>query len=301
MSLLCQVIFKGPYGHFRRVEASIWMCRSKPESQSRSTKHWCEHEGGLLKPYGITTSYKMGSIRLEIQRVNGDIEDDLFMDIVDKRSPWLVFEYNFVRQESLDDQLAVYSSSGSHVPHTQVSAMFAAELARKKTIENLLKQKIDLEDKIERARLDQARISKLRADIHAKRRELAEIDSSIDRPAFARKKKRSGNSSGKEVEEDEEDEEEDEEERTRSRRKVVVNEEREATENNKQRPSKKGKNPADPVACERCIRRGEKCIPGTRQTNRPVRACQQCNTGKRKCSLIPDFSSSPAKRSTGTA
>ncbi|KAF5385605.1 hypothetical protein D9757_006783 [Collybiopsis confluens] len=111
LSLWCTIISKKPAGCNSRIEAKGWMCRSRPDTQSRSTVKWRENKE-LLRPYSIFNSCKMGSMRLEIQRLNGNVQarchngkDDVTMDVLDEdqHRPWLVFEFNFEREP--DDTL----------------------------------------------------------------------------------------------------------------------------------------------------------------------------------------------------
>ncbi|KAF5385609.1 hypothetical protein D9757_006784 [Collybiopsis confluens] len=136
LSLWCTIMSKRPAGRNATLEAKGWMCQSQPETQSCSTLNWREKK--LLRPYGITKSCRMGSIRLEIQRINENVnsrwhngKDEIIMDMLDEdlRRPWLVFEFDFEREQ--DDTLGciVFNLGGS----TSTASFTSREKRKRRT------------------------------------------------------------------------------------------------------------------------------------------------------------------------
>ncbi|KAF9066079.1 hypothetical protein BDP27DRAFT_1424222 [Rhodocollybia butyracea] len=109
ISLYYRVISKKPNGE-EVLEATNFTCSSDPAPQSRSSREFHEGEGKLLRPHALSKSATdMGSVRLEVQRINGTVhavwkngQDKL--RFIDEKYPWVVFEFNF--QRCGDDQPA---------------------------------------------------------------------------------------------------------------------------------------------------------------------------------------------------
>ncbi|KAF5345134.1 hypothetical protein D9758_009677 [Tetrapyrgos nigripes] len=93
------------------LESATWICRNKPESHRRSTEiYHTRREGRLPPPKVHKYTNKMGSLRLELYQVTGDIKfmnssdadfDALVLDPVDG-DPSFVFVYNFQYDDNID-------------------------------------------------------------------------------------------------------------------------------------------------------------------------------------------------------
>ncbi|KAK7464455.1 hypothetical protein VKT23_006625 [Stygiomarasmius scandens] len=104
-SLWCVVKWESPTGR-AKVESQVWMSKSNPESQSRSTKDQHQGSGHLPRVRKILSTQSMGQIRLELQRVKGDVTskrdeetgvDEIEYDLEDddKLGPWCTFVFLF--------------------------------------------------------------------------------------------------------------------------------------------------------------------------------------------------------------
>ncbi|KAJ4463380.1 hypothetical protein C8J55DRAFT_310524 [Lentinula edodes] len=114
MSLWCIVFSRKPTGLLETVESKVWMCSSKQNTQQRSSEHFHEDPARRFRPRSIKSSDNMGTLRLEIRRLNGTVSavcllgvDDLDIDILDE-NPWIVFEFNFKRKNN--DEVSVFSN-----------------------------------------------------------------------------------------------------------------------------------------------------------------------------------------------
>ncbi|KAJ3862466.1 hypothetical protein EV359DRAFT_65597 [Lentinula novae-zelandiae] len=115
MSLWCIVFSRKPTGHLETVESKVWMCSSKQNTQQRSSEHFHEDPARRFRPHSIKSSDNMGTLRLEIKRLNGTVNavcllgvDDLDIDILDEKYPWIVFEFNFKRKNN--DEVSAFSN-----------------------------------------------------------------------------------------------------------------------------------------------------------------------------------------------
>ncbi|GAV99765.1 hypothetical protein LENED_001246 [Lentinula edodes] len=115
MSLWCIVFSRKPTGRLEIVESKVWMCSSKQNTQQRSSEHFHDDPPRRFRPHSIKSSDNMGTLRLEIERLDGTVNavcllgvDDLDIDVLDEKYPWIVFEFNFKRKNN--DEVSAFSN-----------------------------------------------------------------------------------------------------------------------------------------------------------------------------------------------
>ncbi|KAJ3914345.1 hypothetical protein F5877DRAFT_70784 [Lentinula edodes] len=104
-----------PTGRLEIVESKVWMCSSKQNTQQRSSEHFHDDPPRRFRPHSIKSSDNMGTLRLEIERLDGTVNavcllgvDDLDIDVLDEKYPWIVFEFNFKRKNN--DEVSAFSN-----------------------------------------------------------------------------------------------------------------------------------------------------------------------------------------------
>ncbi|THV06459.1 hypothetical protein K435DRAFT_960441 [Dendrothele bispora CBS 962.96] len=104
-SLWCVVKWESPTGR-ERVESQVWMSKSNPDSQLRSTKDHHQGTGNMPRIRKILSTQSMGLVRLELQRIKGDVtskkegeagvdEIEYELEDEDKLGPWCIFAFHF--------------------------------------------------------------------------------------------------------------------------------------------------------------------------------------------------------------